>query len=50
MKLVNIIKKQDFLGVAVDKNQPADVGDMGLIPGLGRVCFLWNRSCCLWSN
>ena len=51
MKLVNIIKKkQDFLGVTVDKNLPADVGDMGLIPGPGRVRFLWNRSCCLWSN
>ena len=39
MKLVNITKeKQDFPGVAVGKNLPAGVGDMGLIPGPGRVC------------
>ena len=27
----------DFPGGAVDKNPPADAGDMGLIPGPGRV-------------
>ena len=51
MKLVNITKeKQDFPGVAVGKNLPAGVGDMGLIPGPGRVRLLWNRSCCLWRD
>ena len=51
MKQVNITKeKQDFPGVAVGKNLPAGIGDMGLIPGPGRVRFLWNHSCCLWSN
>ena len=26
-------REQDFLGNAVDKNPPANVGDKGLIPG-----------------
>ena len=28
--------RQDFLGGAVVKNPPANAGDMGLRPGLGR--------------
>ena len=27
---------RDFLGDAMDRNLPANAGDMGLIPGLGR--------------
>ena len=29
-------ERQDFPSDAVDKNLPANVGDTGLIPGLGR--------------
>ena len=37
MKLVNITKeKQDFPGVAVGKNLPADAEDTGSIPDPGR--------------
>ena len=31
---------QDFLGDPVVKNLPANVGDMGLTPGLGRSHML----------
>ena len=31
---------QGFPGGAVDKSPPANVGDMGSIPGLGRYCML----------
>ena len=30
------IYKMDFPGVSVTKNQPANAGDLGLIPGSGR--------------
>ena len=30
----------DFPGGPVDKNLPANVGDTGLIPGLGRIHML----------
>ena len=32
----------DFLGGAVDKNSPANAGDMGSIPGAGRFCTQWS--------
>ena len=34
------IKNQDFPGGAVDKNLPANAGDPGSIPGLGRFHLL----------
>ena len=34
------IKGGDFLSGLVVKNLPANVGDMGLIPGLGRFHML----------
>ena len=34
------IKDGDFLGGPVVKNPPANVGDMGLIPGSGRFHML----------
>ena len=33
----------DFSGDAVDKNPPANAGDMGLIPGLGRLHMRWSN-------
>ena len=33
----------DFPGTAVVKNLPANVGDMGLIPGLGRSHMPWSK-------
>ena len=32
-----------FLGGSVAKRLPADAGDMGLIPGLGRPPMLWSN-------
>ena len=34
---------QDFSGGPVDTNLPADAGDSGLIPGLGRFHMLWDN-------
>ena len=34
-KNINIKKKEDFPGGPVDKNPPANSGDMGSIPGPG---------------
>ena len=34
---------QDFPGGTVDKNPPANAGDTGLIPGLGRFHMPWNN-------
>ena len=34
---------KDFLDGAVDKNPPANVGDTGLIPGLGRFHMPWSN-------
>ena len=33
----------DFPGGAVVENPPANVGDMGLIPGLGRSHMPWSN-------
>ena len=33
---------QDFFGGPVDKNMPANAGDMGLTPSLGRFHMLWS--------
>ena len=33
---------QDFPGGAVDKNPPANAGDMGSIPGAGRFHMPWS--------
>ena len=35
--------KQDFPGGAVVKNPPANAGDTGLIPGLGRSHMPWSN-------
>ena len=34
---------RDFPGGAVVKNQPANAGDMGSIPGPGRSHMLWSN-------
>ena len=34
---------QDFPGGAVVKNPPANAGDTGLIPGLGRCYMPWSN-------
>ena len=34
---------QDLFGSTVDKNPPANAGDMGLIPGLGRFHKPWSN-------
>ena len=34
------LQLQYFLGAAMDKNLPANAGDMGSIPGLGGLCVL----------
>ena len=34
---------QDFPGGAVAKNLPANAGDTGSIPGLGRSHMLWSN-------
>ena len=39
IKTFNNITPRDFPGGAVDKNLPANAGDMGLIPGPGRSCM-----------
>ena len=39
LKMIN----QDFPGGTVDKNLPADAGDMSLIPDLGRFHMLRNN-------
>ena len=39
-------RNQDFPGHPVIKNPPANAGDTGLIPGLGRYCMqlsLWTK-------
>ena len=33
----------DFPGGTVDKNPPANAGDTGSIPGLGRFHMLWSN-------
>ena len=35
-------QKEDFLGGTVDKNPPANVEDMGSIPGPGRFHMPWS--------
>ena len=40
-------KKRDFSGVPVVKNLPANAGDMGLIPGLGRSHMLQSNKACV---
>ena len=35
-------KKMEFLGCTVDKNPPANAGDTGLIPGLGKFHMPWS--------
>ena len=37
------LEKMDFPGGAVDKKPPADAGNMGSIPGLGRFHVLWSK-------
>ena len=32
----------EFLGCTVDKNPPANAGDTGLIPGLGKFHMPWS--------
>ena len=41
--LLKIIRLRDFPGGAVVKNPPANAGDMGLIPGLGRSHMPWSN-------
>ena len=41
------MKKSDFSGGTVDKNLPANAGDMGLIPGLGRFHKLQSNQACV---
>ena len=36
-------KFRDFPGGTVVKNPPANAGDTGLIPGLGRSHILWSN-------
>ena len=36
-------KSLDFPGGTVDKNPPADAGDVGLVPGPRRSHLLWNN-------
>ena len=33
----------DFPGGTLEKNLPANAGDMGLIPGLGRFHMPWRK-------
>ena len=40
------LQLQYFLGDAMDKNLPANAGDMGLIPGLGGLCVAEQLSLC----
>ena len=42
----NIRKIQDFPGGAVIENPPANTGNMGSIPGLGRSHLLRNNKAC----
>ena len=42
-----IFKRQDSPGGPVVKNPPANAGDMGLIPGLGRSHLLWDNYACV---
>ena len=39
----NYLFKRDFPGGTVVKNPPANAGDMGSIPGLGRSHMLWSN-------
>ena len=41
--LCNISKSRDFPGGTVVKNLPANAGDMGVSPGLGRYHMLWSN-------
>ena len=43
-----VIKKSvvDFSGGPVDKNSPANAGDVGSIPGLGRFHMPWGNEAC----
>ena len=41
--MFKILSSEDFSGGAVDKNAPANAGDMGLIPGLGRCHMPWSN-------
>ena len=34
---------QDFLGGRMDRNPPANAGNIGLIPGPGRFHLLWSN-------
>ena len=36
---------KDFPGGTLDKNPPANAGDTGLIPGLGRSHMPWSHMC-----
>ena len=40
-----MIPSRDFPGGPVGKNPPANAGDTGLIPGLGRPYVLQNNKC-----
>ena len=42
-RLSTRIEGEDFPGDSVDKNPPASVGDMGLIPGLGSSHIPWSN-------
>ena len=39
-------KAQAYPGGPVVKNPPADAGDTGLSPGLGRTCVPWDNQAC----
>ena len=45
IKLIKLLKdySQDLFGSPVDKNPPANAGDMGLIPRLGRFHKPWSN-------
>ena len=47
-KKQSIVKKEnkDFPGGSVIKNPPANEGDTGLIPGLGRSHMPWSNKTC----
>ena len=42
-----IFKRQDFPGGSVVKNPPANAGDTGLMPSLGRSHLLWDNYTCV---
>ena len=41
--LIHLKCLEDFPGGAVDKNPPANTGDMGSIPGQGRSHMPWGN-------